>query len=49
MKVRAREAADLQAVERFLAGRGSLRVARLGRLERTLDHPALVAKGRAAS
>lgn len=45
MKVRAREADDLQAVERFLAGRGSLRVARLGRLERTLDHPALVAEG----
>ena len=45
MRVRAREAADLQAVERFLSGRDSLRVARLGRLERTLDHPALVAEG----
>ena len=45
MRVRAREAADIQAVERFLAGRCSLRVARLGRVERTLDHPALVAEG----
>ncbi len=45
MRVRAREAADLKAVKRFLADRGSLRVARLGRLERTLDHPALVAEG----
>jgi hypothetical protein len=45
VRVRAREAADLQAVERFLSGRDSLRVARLGRLERTLDHPALVAEG----
>ncbi len=45
MRIRAREAADVQAVEPFLAGRGSLRVARLGRLERPLDHPALVAEG----
>lgn len=45
MRIRAREGADVQAVEPFLAGRGSLRVARLGRLERTLDHPALVAEG----
>lgn len=43
MTVRAREEADLAAVERFLAEQGSLRVARLGRLERALDHPALVA------
>jgi GNAT superfamily N-acetyltransferase len=35
--------ADRPAVEDFLAEHGSLRVARLGRLEDPLDHPALVA------
>ena len=43
MRVRPREDADLPAVERFLAEQESLRIARLGRLERALDHPALVA------
>jgi GNAT superfamily N-acetyltransferase len=44
VRIRAREEADMPAVERFLAEQGSLRVARLGRLERPLDHPALVAE-----
>ena len=44
MRVRAREEADRAAVEAFLAERHSARVARLGRLERPLDHPALVAE-----
>ncbi|MDQ5832451.1 MAG: GNAT family N-acetyltransferase [Actinomycetota bacterium] len=44
MRIRAREEADVEAVELFLADHGSLRVARLVRLERTLDHPALLAE-----
>lgn len=44
MRVRAREEADIPAVERFLDDENSLRVARLGRLELPLDHPALVAE-----
>ena len=44
MRIRARAGTDLPAVEQFLAEQGSLRVARLGRLERPLDHPALVAE-----
>jgi hypothetical protein len=44
VRVRAREETDLEAVQRFLTERGSLRVARLGRLERPLDRPALVAE-----
>ena len=43
MRVRAREDPDVPLVERFLRDESSLRVARLGRLERPLDHPALVA------
>jgi GNAT superfamily N-acetyltransferase len=41
--VRPRERADQAAAREFLAGHGSLRVARLGELVRPLDHPALVA------
>jgi GNAT superfamily N-acetyltransferase len=43
VRVRAREDPDVPLVERFLGDSNSLRVARLGRLERPLDHPALVA------
>jgi GNAT superfamily N-acetyltransferase len=43
MRVRRREEADLAAVEAFLDERFSARVARLGRLEYPLDHPALLA------
>jgi GNAT superfamily N-acetyltransferase len=43
-RVRRREESDRAEVECFLAERNSLRVARLGRLERSLDHPALVAE-----
>jgi ribosomal protein S18 acetylase RimI-like enzyme len=42
--VRERREADRSAVEAFLAERHSARVARLGRLENPLDHPALVAE-----
>jgi GNAT superfamily N-acetyltransferase len=42
--IRPREPADEPAVGAFLAERHSARVARLGRLERPLDHPALVAE-----
>jgi GNAT superfamily N-acetyltransferase len=42
--VRERREADRPAVEAFLAQRHSARVARLGRLENPLDHPALVAE-----
>ncbi len=44
MRVRPRESADLPAVEPFLARNHSTRVARLGRLARPLDHPALLAE-----
>jgi ribosomal protein S18 acetylase RimI-like enzyme len=44
IEVRPRRPADALAVEEFLAERQSERVARLGRLENPLDHPALLAK-----
>jgi hypothetical protein len=44
VRVRAREAADEESVERFLGQRYSDRVARLGELLRPLDHPALIAE-----
>jgi GNAT superfamily N-acetyltransferase len=44
LHVRAREDHDRTEVERFLAERYSARVARLGRLEDSLAHPALVAE-----
>jgi GNAT superfamily N-acetyltransferase len=44
VRVRQREESDRAEVERFLAARHSFRVARLGRLEHPLDHPALVAE-----
>ena len=44
MRVRPREDSDNENVGRFLAGRHSWRVARLGVLERPLDHPALRAE-----
>jgi GNAT superfamily N-acetyltransferase len=44
LEVRPREDRDLPEVERFLAQRHSRRVARLGRLEDSLAHPALVAE-----
>ena len=44
LEIRSREDRDLPEVERFLAERHSRRVARLGRLEDTLSHPALVAE-----
>ena len=43
MRVRLGEPTDRPAVEDFLARWGSLCVARLGRIERPLDHPALIA------
>lgn len=43
MALRAAGPADRPGVERFLARHGSLRVARLGRLETPLEHPALLA------
>jgi GNAT superfamily N-acetyltransferase len=43
VRVRAREDADVPLVERVLGDENALRVARLGRLERPTDHPALVA------
>jgi GNAT superfamily N-acetyltransferase len=42
--VRERREADRFAVEAFLAERHSHRVARLGRLENPMDHPALLAE-----
>ena len=45
MRVRERAERDREAVERFLGERHSARVARLGRLMRPLDHPALIAEG----
>jgi GNAT superfamily N-acetyltransferase len=45
VKVRPREAADQAAAGAFLARHQSVRVARLGELVHSLDHPALVAKG----
>jgi GNAT superfamily N-acetyltransferase len=44
VRVRERKPSDLEAVARFLAERHSARVARLGRLERPLEHPALLAE-----
>jgi GNAT superfamily N-acetyltransferase len=44
IEVRERREADRPAVEAFLAQRHSQRVARLGRLENPLDHPALLAE-----
>jgi GNAT superfamily N-acetyltransferase len=44
IRVRPRERADEPVVERFLAERHSAVVARLGRVERPLDHPALLAE-----
>jgi GNAT superfamily N-acetyltransferase len=44
VRVRRREAADRDAVEPFLSERHSARVARLGELIETLDHPGLVAE-----
>jgi GNAT superfamily N-acetyltransferase len=44
LRVRAREDRDRSEVERFLAERYSARVARLGRMEDSLAHPALVAE-----
>jgi GNAT superfamily N-acetyltransferase len=43
-RVRTRDESDRDGVESFLAERSVLNVARLGRLERALDHPALVAE-----
>jgi GNAT superfamily N-acetyltransferase len=44
LEVRTREDDDLPEVERFLEQRHSRRVARLGRVEDSLAHPALVAR-----
>jgi GNAT superfamily N-acetyltransferase len=44
VRIREREAGDREVVRRFLAERHSARVARLGRMEDPLDHPALVAE-----
>ena len=44
MRVRVASAADREWVESFLAEHNSLRVARSGELERSLDHPMLVAE-----
>ena len=44
MEVRHREDRDLPEVEPFLAERHSRQVARVGRLEDTLSHPALIAE-----
>jgi GNAT superfamily N-acetyltransferase len=44
LHVRPKEERDRDAVEEFLAGRHSARVARLGRLEDALAHPALIAE-----
>jgi GNAT superfamily N-acetyltransferase len=44
VRVRPRQSSDDENVERFLADRHSRRVARLGVLERPLDHPALLAE-----
>jgi GNAT superfamily N-acetyltransferase len=44
VRIRDREAGDREVVERFLSERHSARVARLGRLEHPLEHPALIAE-----
>jgi GNAT superfamily N-acetyltransferase len=44
LRIRDREQSDIPQVGRFLAERHCARVARLGRLEDTLAHPALVAE-----
>jgi GNAT superfamily N-acetyltransferase len=44
VRVRASEEGDRKAVEGFLAERHSAEVARLGEVERPLDHPALIAE-----
>jgi GNAT superfamily N-acetyltransferase len=43
VEIRARQPSDIPAVAAFLDRHGSTRVARLGRLEQALDHPALLA------
>ena len=44
LRVRQRDESDRAEVECFLSERHSLNVARLGRIEHPLDHPALVAE-----
>jgi ribosomal protein S18 acetylase RimI-like enzyme len=44
LHVRRREESDQQAIDAFLEERAALHVARLGRLEHALEHPALVAE-----
>jgi GNAT superfamily N-acetyltransferase len=44
LRVRHAEQSDRHEVEAFLAERSAVRVARLGRLEQALDHPALLAE-----
>ena len=44
LRVRNRVESDRDEVEAFLVKRSTLRVARLGRVEHALDHPALVAE-----
>jgi GNAT superfamily N-acetyltransferase len=44
VRVRNRDENDRSEVEAFLAERHALRVARLGRVEQALDHPALLAE-----
>jgi len=44
LRIRQRDESDRDEVESFLAQRNALNIARLGRLERALDHPALVAE-----
>jgi N-acetylglutamate synthase-like GNAT family acetyltransferase len=45
LRIRSAAATDEDAVAAFLDERGSRRVARLGRLEDALSHPALIAEG----
>src|SRR5215211_7001934 len=45
MRIREREPAEHKAVERFLRERDSARVARLGELVDSLEHPTLIAEG----
>jgi GNAT superfamily N-acetyltransferase len=44
LRIRRGEQRDRRAIETFLDERSALRVARLGRLEHALEHPALVAE-----
>jgi GNAT superfamily N-acetyltransferase len=48
LRVRLRDESDRDTVEAFLAERNALHVARLGRLEAALDHPAFVAEDEGA-